>query len=108
MTPLVTKFAALGDPVRLAIAERLLAEGRLSAGQLQDVADISAPAISRHLKVMHQSGLITRTVDKQRRIYAMNRDAVHQIDQWLHSHEAFWRPSLDRLADALKEDNING
>ncbi len=104
MPTLVDKFAALGDPVRMAIAERLMRQGRLSAGELQDVADISAPAISRHLKVLHDAGLVTRTVDKQRRIYAVDRKAVAQIDNWLHSHEAFWRPSLDRLASALEEE----
>lgn len=104
MSTIVEKFSALGDPVRMAIAERLMRHGSLSAGELQDVADISAPAISRHLKVLHEAGLVTRTVDKQRRIYAVDREAVAQIDNWLRSHEAFWRPSLDRLADALKEE----
>ena len=104
MTKLVTTFAALGDPTRFAIVERLMTEGALSAGDLQDVADISAPAISRHLKVLRQAGLISQTVDKQRRIYAVMPEAVQSISAWTSSHEAFWNTGLDRLAAALKED----
>jgi len=103
MSDLVETFAALGDPVRFAIAERLLNAGAQSAGQLQNVADISAPAISRHLKVMRRAGLITQTIDKQRRIYAVNPDALHRLNGWVLSHEEFWTASLDRLAKALEE-----
>ena len=105
MTHLTTTFAALGDPTRFAIVERLMTKGALSAGELQDIADISAPAISRHLKVLREAGLITQTVDKQRRIYAVEPRAVQTISQWTLTHEAFWRTSLDRLATALKQED---
>jgi DNA-binding transcriptional ArsR family regulator len=104
MPDLVLAFNALGDPTRFAIVERLLAQGALSAGDLQDVAAISAPAISRHLKVLREAGLVTQTVDKQRRIYAVNPDAVRTISDWTLSHREFWNGSLDRLAAALQED----
>lgn len=105
MPDLVTSFAALGDPVRFAITERLLKQGPLNAGQLADVATISAPAISRHLKVLREAGLITQTIDKQRRIYAVDPRAVRHINAWLQEHEAFWATSLDRLGAALAEDD---
>ncbi|KMW59718.1 Transcriptional regulator, ArsR family [Candidatus Rhodobacter oscarellae] len=98
-------FAALGDPTRFAIVERLMSDGALAAGALQDVADISAPAISRHLKVLREAGLITQSVDKQRRIYAVAPQALGEINAWMVEHEAFWNASLDRLAAALKEDD---
>ena len=104
MPDLTSKFAALGDPTRFSIVERLLVEGQLSAGQLQDVADISAPAISRHLKVLRQAGVIVQTVDKQRRIYSVRPAALSEINDWMMDHETFWRTSLDRLAAALEED----
>ncbi len=104
MTDLVTTFAALGDPTRFAIVERLMAEGALSAGQLQDTADISAPAISRHLKVLRQAGLVSQTVDKQRRIYAVQPSAVQTISTWTMTHAEFWSGSLDRLAASLKQE----
>lgn len=90
MTRLVPTFAALGDPTRFAIVERLLNLGDLSAGQLQDVAEISAPAISRHLKVLRQAGLIRQTVDKQRRIYAVNPQAIALIVEWTAQHREIW------------------
>ncbi len=102
---LVTTFAALGDPTRFAIVERLLREGALSAGELGSVADISAPAISRHLKVLRKAGIVTQTVDKQRRIYAVAPDAVEAISRWTEGHEAFWAGSLDRLDAALGRED---
>lgn len=101
MTQLVPIFAALGDPTRFALVERLMAEGELRAGELQDVADISAPAISRHLKVLREVGLITQRIDKQRRLYAVAPAAVEAISAWTMAHEDFWNHSLTRLADAL-------
>ncbi|MEM9549626.1 MAG: metalloregulator ArsR/SmtB family transcription factor [Pseudomonadota bacterium] len=104
MPKLTDLFAALGDPVRFAITERLLRDGAQSAGDLRDVAEISAPAISRHLKVLRSAGVISQTIDKQRRIYAVNPASVGSIRAWIDSHEAFWASSLDRLATALQED----
>ena len=98
---LVTAFAALGDPTRFAIVERLLDRGALPAGDLQDVAEISAPAISRHLKVLREAGLVTQTVDAQRRIYAVTPATVQAIHAWTMDHADFWNASLDRLAAAL-------
>jgi len=103
MTDIVTTFAALGDPTRLAIVERLLAEGALAAGDLQDVAEISAPAISRHLKVLREAGIVSQEIDAQRRIYAVRADAMARVNAWVLEHEEFWRSSLDRLAQALED-----
>jgi DNA-binding transcriptional ArsR family regulator len=102
MTDLVSTFAALGDPTRFAIVERLISGGELSAGDLQDVSNISAPAISRHLKVLRQAGLISQRIDKQRRIYAVEPETVKAIAAWTMSHAEFWNASLERLSAALK------
>lgn len=104
MSRLTDTFAALGDPVRLAIVERLLAEGALSAGELQDVADISAPAISRHLKVLREAGILHREIAGQRRIYSVAPAQVRAIHDWATSHRAFWTGALDRLANAMGEE----
>lgn len=103
MSVLPSTFAALGDPVRFAIVERLLDRGALPAGSLLDLADISAPAMSRHLRVLREAGLVTQTVNGTRRIYAIDPQAVARIDSWLHRHRMFWTTRLDRLADALEE-----
>lgn len=104
MTQLSNTFAALGDPTRLAIVERLLDQGELSAGALQSVAEMTAPAISRHLKVLRSAGVISQRIDGQRRMYSVVPDQVRAISDWTKSHEEFWRVSLDRLAAALGED----
>lgn len=103
MPKLTETFAALGDPTRLAIVERLLDRGPQNAGELGDVAAVSAPAISRHLKVLRQANLVTRTIEGQRRIYAVRPEAVQAISAWTKSHEAFWNSSLERLSAALDQ-----
>ena len=102
MDNLVKSFAALGDVTRMAIVERLLAQGELSAGELLDVADVTPPAISRHLKVLREAGVISRRVDQQRRIYGVRKEAVEQINTWTMSRKEFWGQSLERLMSALK------
>ena len=101
--PLAASFAALGDPTRLAIMDRLMANGPQSAGALQDVAPMSAPAISRHLKVLRVAGLIRQDVDAQRRIYSVEPGAIRAIGAWTIARKEFWEGSLDRLAMLLDD-----
>lgn len=104
MQPLPTTFAALGEPNRFAIVERLLNEGALSAGEICDEVDISAPAISRHLKVLREAGIVDQRVDRQRRIYSVRPQAVRAIGEWTQRYREFWETSLDRLEAALNEE----
>lgn len=94
-------FAALGDATRFAIVEKLLKEGELPAGNLQDVGAISPPAISRHLKVLREAGIIEQRIDKQRRMYSVRPQAVQTIGEWAMTYREFWQTSLDRLEAAL-------
>ena len=103
---LVDTFAALGDPTRFAIVERLLTEGEMSAGELQDTAEISPPAISRHLKVLRAAGVLRQRIDRQRRLYSVRPQAVQAISAWTINHKKFWQASLDRLATALEQEII--
>jgi DNA-binding transcriptional ArsR family regulator len=97
-------FSALGDATRFAIVERLLTEGEQTAGALQSAADISAPAISRHLKVLRTAGVIEQRVDAQRRIYSVKPDVVRAINNWTMNHREFWENSLNRLEAALMKE----
>ncbi|MDA0222531.1 MAG: metalloregulator ArsR/SmtB family transcription factor [Rhodobacterales bacterium] len=106
MTKLTETFSALGDKTRFAIVERLLTEGELSAGELQAVADISAPAISRHLKVLRLAGVVHQRVDRQHRMYSVAPEAVQAINAWVEYHRRFWETSLDRLERALAEKGL--
>lgn len=97
-------FAALGNPTRFAIVDRLLREGELSAGDLLDVDELSGPAFSRHFKVLRDAGLVRQRVDRQRRLYSVRPEAVRAIGAWSLSYREFWEGSLDRLATALDHE----
>ncbi|MEO1168873.1 MAG: metalloregulator ArsR/SmtB family transcription factor [Pseudomonadota bacterium] len=105
MSDLATTFAALGEPTRFAIVERLLREGELNAGALQNGTSISAPAISRHLKILRKAGIVVQRIDKQQRIYAVRPEAVQAISAWTMSHKEFWQASFDRLAAMLDKES---
>jgi DNA-binding transcriptional ArsR family regulator len=104
MQALPDLFAALGDATRFAIVERLLKEGELSAGELQRGTGLSAPAVSRHLKVLRDAGLVDRKAVRQSRIYVARPGAVERVCAWAMSHRVFWQASLERLERALMRE----
>ncbi|MEM7440676.1 MAG: metalloregulator ArsR/SmtB family transcription factor [Pseudomonadota bacterium] len=99
-----TVFSALGDATRFAIVERLLTEGDLTAGDLTVGTGMSAPAISRHLKVLRKAGVLAQRSDAQRRIYSVDPAAVQTIHRWTMDHREFWEASMDRLEAAVREE----
>lgn len=99
---LSTVFAALGDPTRLAIIQRL-SEGEASVQELAEPFDISAPAISRHLKVLEQAGLISRRREAQLRPCRLEREKLEEIRDWTKQMRRFWDESFDRMDDYLDE-----
>ena len=107
MTDLPRTFAALSDATRFAIVERLLRQGPLHAGALSDVADVSAPAISRHLRVLREAGILEQRVEGQRRIYSVAPSSIRAIRDWTMDHREFWQGSLDRLAAEVEREGRN-
>ena len=107
MSNLPSLFAALSDPTRFAIVERLMDEGELSAGTLGDGLPISAPAISRHLKVLSEAGVVVRRIDGQRRFYSVRRDAIAMVSNWTLNHRDFWASSLDTLEQIMASPKEN-
>ena len=95
-------FAALADPTRRAILHRL-SEGDASVGELAAPFSISLPAISRHLKVLENSGLIERGRSAQTRPARLNPEALRDAAQWLDQYRSFWDGSFDRLAEYLRQ-----
>ena len=89
-------LSALADPNRRRIVE-MLAGKELAAGEIGAAFDISAPAISQHLKVLKEANIVTARVDGQRRIYALDPAGFGELDQWLASVRRFWLPRLDEL-----------
>ena len=94
-------FAALADPTRRAILLRL-AEGERTVNELAAPFKISLPAVSRHLKVLEQAALITRTRDGQHRRCRLNPPALESAADWLAFHKRFWSESFDRLDEDLR------
>jgi len=94
-------FSALADPTRRAILARL-ALGQTSVSELAKPFDISAPAISKHLKVLEGAGLITRGREAQWRPCKLEPAALRVVDGWLEEYRALWEQRLDRLEAYLE------
>jgi DNA-binding transcriptional ArsR family regulator len=93
-------FAALADPTRRKIVERLLAAGELSVGDVAAPFAISTQAISRHLQVLERAGLIERRVERQWRYVRMREHALEPVESWLSRQRRYWTAALDRLETA--------
>jgi DNA-binding transcriptional ArsR family regulator len=101
MDSLSATFAALADPTRRAILRRL-AQGDTHVGNLAQPFDISAPAISRHLRVLQNAGLIDREVNAQWRLCRLRTPALQQAHGWLEHYAEHWERSLDRLTELVE------
>jgi DNA-binding transcriptional ArsR family regulator len=99
---LSTTFAALADPTRRAIMARL-ASGEVSVTELGRPFAMSLPAISKHLKVLEQAGLIVRGRDAQWRPCRLAPAPLKDAADWLEQYRGFWEESFDRLDDYLRE-----
>lgn len=95
-------FSALADPTRRAILARL-ALGETSVKELARPFKISAPAITKHLKVLHRVGLIKRSREAQWRPCQLNAKPLQEVANWVEHYRQFWDESFDRLDDYLKE-----
>jgi DNA-binding transcriptional ArsR family regulator len=94
-------FSALADPTRRAILARL-AEGDATVSELAAPFSISLPAISRHLKVLEQAGLITRTRSAQWRSSSLRTEALREVLDWMEPYRELWDTRLDRLDAHLR------
>ena len=90
-------FAALADPTRRAIVERLLAGGDLTVGAIAKPFRISAPAITRHLQVLEAAGLIEKRVEKQFRIVRARPEPLRTVGSWFARQQRHWSDAFDRL-----------
>ena len=97
-------FVALADPTRRRIIESL-ALGETAFGELADQFEMSRPAVSQHLKVLRDAGIVTARADAQRRIYRLSDDGLEELDAWLGKVREFWTQRLDRLEEALSESD---
>ena len=100
--PLSTTFQALADPTRRAILARL-ALGEASVSDLAEPFAISLPAVSRHLKVLEQAGLVSRTREAQWRPCQLNAGPLKDAAGWIDHYRRFWDASFERMDVYLAE-----
>ena len=95
---------AIADPTRRCIVE-LLASGERTAGQLVEEFDMSAPAISQHLKVLREAGLVQVRAQGQSRIQSLNPTGFDELESWLQRTRSMWSRSLDALERELRAED---
>jgi DNA-binding transcriptional ArsR family regulator len=96
-------FKAIADPTRREILA-LLRGSRLSVGDLAANFHVSRPAISKHLRVLRDAGLVSDRADGTARICELNAAPLAQIDTWLHDYRTFWAGNLRRLKRFVEEN----
>ena len=96
-------FAALADPTRRAMLARL-SKGEANVSDLAKpfLKSMSLPAVTKHLKVLEQAGLVTKTRDAQWRPCKLNGRALKGAADWMEEYRQYWEESLDRLGEYLK------
>lgn len=98
---MTTVFEALADPTRRRVLE-MLAGHDLSAGEIAAAFPVSRPAVSRHLRVLRDAGLVQARRDAQKRVYGLDPQPLAELDSWLALYRPFWRDRLDLLEQHLR------
>ena len=91
----------LAEPRRLQILD-LLRDGERPVGELVESLGVSQPAVSKHLRVLKEAGLVEARPDAQRRLYRIRPEPLAELDDWLAPYRALWTTHLDRLEDHLE------
>ena len=95
-------FAALAEPTRLRILEKLRDSER-SVGELVSALDLPQPTVSKHLRVLRETGLVTSRTAAQQRIYRLEPRHLRALDAWLQPYRRLWNRHLDALERHLDE-----
>src|SRR5919197_6222122 len=104
---MVTAFEVLAEPNRRRILD-LLRERERPVGDLVGGLGVSQPAVSKHLRVLRDAGLVEARIDAQRRVYRLQPEMLRELDRWLTPYRALWSGSLDRLERQLDEMEEQG
>jgi DNA-binding transcriptional ArsR family regulator len=98
---MTSTFQVLAEPKRRSILD-LLRQDEQSVGELVNALAMSQPAVSKHLRVLRDAGLVDVRVDAQRRRYRVRAEPLVEIDKWLGPFRRFWSHKLDRLEEDLE------
>lgn len=97
-------FSALADPTRRQILSRLT-RGSATVGTIAEPLEMTAPAVSQHLKVLERAGLVAREPRAQWRIMSIRREALDEVAEWVDAHRRDWNERLDQLEARIHERN---
>jgi DNA-binding transcriptional ArsR family regulator len=95
-------FETLADPTRRRIVEALRS-GERQVGEIVDLAGIHQSGVSRHLRILHESGFVSVRPDGQFRLYALRPEPFRELDAWLAGYRRMWEARLERFGAALEE-----
>jgi len=101
-------FEVIAEPNRRAILS-LLVSSEQSVGEIERQLRMSQPAVSKHLRVLRETGFVESTVDAQRRLYRLNPEPLQQLDAWLAQFRRFWSAHVDALErhlDRMERDRM--
>lgn len=93
-------FQALAEPNRQVILD-FLRDGERPVSELVERLDLSQPAVSKHLKVLREAGMVEVRADAQRRLYRIKPEPLAELDEWLAGYRGLWSKSLDLLEEHL-------
>lgn len=99
-------FQAIADPTRRALLDRMR-EGEQSVTQLAEPFEMSMPAISQHLHILCDAGLVTQRKVGRMRLYRLNPEPLKQVSDWVNPYEQFWQEKLDALGKYLEENSCS-
>jgi DNA-binding transcriptional ArsR family regulator len=97
----IATFELLAEPTRRRILD-LLRDGERPVGELVDRLSMSQPAVSKHLRVLRDSGLVDVRVDAQRRVYRLRPAALQEVDDWIEPYRRLWDQRFDRMERHLQ------
>ena len=98
----IDAFATLADPTRRRIVATLR-DGERQVSDIVQQAGIHQSGVSRHLRILHESGFVTVRPDGQRRLYALRPEPFRELEAWLRDYRQLWEARLDRFGAALEE-----
>ncbi len=101
-------FAALAEPNRRSILELLASSGQLSATAISRRFHVSPPAISQHLKVLREAGLVRMEKRAQQHLYSVNADAMHEFEEWARRMAGQYEEQYGRLERILRQQEGAG
>lgn len=94
-------LSAVADPTRRQILD-MLVDAEVTAGTLASAFPISRPAVSRHLRVLREAGLVQVRSDGRRRVYALEPGPLRELDAWLDPYRRLWAQRLDALDTEIR------